>query len=158
MRAIIQRVSQAAVDVAGLRVGAIDRGMVVLLGIGHGDGPVQLDQIAKKILELRIFDDANGKPNISLVDSGGAVLLVSQFTLYADTSRGRRPGYAHAATPAVAEPLCVAMADTLRKAGVTVATGVFGAEMHVSLINDGPYTIILDSDTLTQPAGMVHTA
>jgi D-tyrosyl-tRNA(Tyr) deacylase len=158
MRAIIQRVTQATVDVAGVRVGAIERGVLVLLGIGHGDGPMQIDQIAKKILELRIFDDASGKPNISVVDSGGAVLLVSQFTLYADTSRGRRPGYAHAAPPAVAEPLCATMAETLRRAGVTVATGVFGAEMQVSLINDGPYTIILDSDTLTQPAGMVHTA
>jgi D-tyrosyl-tRNA(Tyr) deacylase len=99
MRAIIQRVTQATVDVAGVRVGAIERGVLVLLGIGHGDGPMQIDQIAKKILELRIFDDASGKPNISVVDSGGAVLLVSQFTLYADTSRGRRPGYAHAASP-----------------------------------------------------------
>lgn len=158
MRAIIQRVTQATVDVAGVRVGAIERGVLVLLGIGHGDGPMQIDKIAKKILELRIFDDASGKPNISVVDSGGAVLLVSQFTLYADTSRGRRPGYAHAAPPAVAEPLCATMADTLRRAGVSVATGVFGAEMQVSLINDGPCTIILDSDTLTQPAGMVHTA
>lgn len=158
MRAIIQRVTQATVDVAGVRVGAIERGVLVLLGIGRGDGPMQIDQIAKKIIELRMFDDASGKPNISVVDSGGAVLLVSQFTLYADTSRGRRPGYAHAAPPAVAEPLCATMVDTLRRAGVTVATGVFGAEMQVSLINDGPYTIILDSDTLTQPAGMVHTA
>ena len=155
MRALVQRVTHAAVDVAGQRVGSIERGMLVLLGIGHGDGQPQIDLIAKKLLELRMFDDASGKPNISLVDSGGAVLLVSQFTLYADTSRGRRPGYSHAAAPAVAEPLCTAMAVHLRAAGVTVATGVFGAEMQVSLINDGPYTIILDSDTLTLPAGIV---
>lgn len=155
MRAVIQRVTHASVQVHGEIVGQIDAGMLVLLGIGHGDGDAQISQIGRKILELRMFDDESGKPNISLIDHGGSVLLVSQFTLYADTSRGRRPGYAHAAPPNEAAPLVDAMVAFLRAAGVTVATGVFGAEMQVSLTNDGPYTILLDSDTLTLPAGKV---
>jgi len=153
MRAVIQRVTQASVSVHGEVVGAIGDGMLVLLGIGHGDGPAHIQQLGRKILELRIFDDASGKPNISLQEHGGAVLLVSQFTLYADVSRGRRPGYAHAAAPGDAAPLVDAMSAFLREAGVTVASGRFGAEMQVSLVNDGPYTILLDSDTLTLPAG-----
>lgn len=156
MRAIIQRVSQADVAVAGQTVGAITHGMVVLLGIGQGDTITQIEQIGRKILELRIFDDESGKPNISVHDSGGAVLLISQFTLYADTSRGRRPGYSHAAHPDIAAPLVDQMAAFLRTHGVKVETGQFGAEMKVSLINEGPYTIILDSDTLNLPAGK-HT-
>lgn len=158
MRAILQRVSHAAVDVDGVRVGEIGNGLLVLLGIGQGDGHDQIAQLTKKILELRIFDDENGKPNVSLIDCGGALLVVSQFTLYADTSRGRRPGYSAAAAPAVAEPLYEATVAVLRAAGVTVATGVFGAEMQVSLTNSGPYTIILDSDTLAYPAGIVPKA
>jgi D-tyrosyl-tRNA(Tyr) deacylase len=153
MRAVIQRVTHASVHVHDELVGEIGAGMLVLLGVGHGDTSAQIAQIGRKILELRIFDDASGKPNISLQEHGGAVLLVSQFTLYADVSRGRRPGYAHAAAPADAAPLVDAMGGFLRAAGVTVATGRFGAEMQVSLINDGPYTILLDSDTLTLPAG-----
>ena len=156
MRAVIQRVTHASVHVHGELVGEIDAGMLVLLGVGHGDTPAQIAQIGRKILELRIFDDESGKPNISLVDCGGAVLLVSQFTLYADVSRGRRPGYAQAAPPAAAAPLVDAMAAFLRDAGVRVATGQFGAEMQVALTNDGPYTILLDSDTLTLPAGKVQ--
>lgn len=153
MRAIIQRVSQAHVSVADQTVGAITHGMVVLLGIGQDDSTVQIEQIGRKILELRIFDDESGKPNISLRDSGGAALLISQFTLYADISRGRRPGYSHAAHPDIAAPLVNQMAAFLRDNGVTVETGQFGAEMKVSLVNEGPYTIILDSDTLNLPAG-----
>lgn len=156
MRAIIQRVSHAHVTVADETVGAIAHGMVVLLGIGHGDTTEHIQLIGRKILELRIFDDESGKPNISLRDSGGAVLLISQFTLYADTSRGRRPGYSHAAHPDIAAPLVDQMAAFLREQGVQVETGRFGAEMSVSLVNEGPYTIILDSDTLTLPAGK-HT-
>lgn len=153
MRAIIQRVSQASVTVAHEIVGAIGPGMLVLLGVGQGDTTQQIEQIGRKILDLRIFDDESGKPNISLRDSGGAVLLVSQFTLYADTSRGRRPGYSHAAHPDIAAPLVDQMAAFLRENGVTVETGRFGAEMQVSLVNEGPYTIVLDSDTLHLPAG-----
>ena len=156
MRAIIQRVSQAHVAVASQTVGAITHGMVVLLGIGQGDSTVQIEHIGRKILELRIFDDESGKPNISLRDSGGAVLLISQVTLYADISRGRRPGYSHAAHPDIAAPLVDQMAAFLRDNGVTVETGQFGAEMKVSLVNEGPYTIILDSDTPNLPAGK-HT-
>lgn len=156
MRAVIQRVTQASVRVHGEIVGQIDAGMMVLLGVGHGDGQAQVAQIGRKLLELRIFDDESGKPNISLLDHGGSVLLVSQFTLYADVSRGRRPGYAYAAPPAEAAPLVDAMAAFLHAAGVTVATGQFGAEMQVALINDGPFTIMLDSDTLTLPAGKVQ--
>lgn len=153
MRAIIQRVSQASVTVANEIVGAIGPGMVVLLGVGQADTAQQIEQIGRKILDLRIFDDESSKPNIALRDSGGAVLLVSQFTLYADTSRGRRPGYSHAAHPDIAAPLVDQMAAFLRNHGVTVETGQFGAEMKVSLVNEGPYTIFLDSDTLNLPAG-----
>jgi len=156
MRAVIQRVTQASVSVHGDIVGNIGAGMLVLLGIGHGDGQTQIQQLGRKILDLRIFDDASGKPNISLLEHGGAVLVVSQFTLYADISRGRRPGYNMAAHPNDAAPLVDAMVAFLREAGVTVATGQFGAEMQVSLTNDGPYTILLDSDTLTFPAGKVQ--
>lgn len=155
MRAVLQRVTEAAVVVDGETVGAIGAGLLVLLGIGRGDGAAEIDYITKKILELRLFDDASGKPNIGILDSGGAVLVVSQFTLYADISRGRRPGYSHAAPPAEAAPLCDAVVARLRAAGVTVATGVFGAEMRVSLVNDGPYTIVLDTDTQAYPAGIV---
>ena len=154
MRAIVQRVRHAEVKVSDQVVGQIGAGMLVLLGIGHNDQPETVVQLGRKLLDVRIFDDAHGKPNIALKEAAGAVLLVSQFTLYADISRGRRPGYSYAAPPAVAEPLVHAMADFLRTQGVAVATGVFGAEMQVSLTNDGPYTLILDSDTLTYPAGM----
>lgn len=157
MRAIIQRVSQASVTVANETVGIIGPGMLVLLGVGQGDTAQQIEPIGRKILELRIFDDESGKPNISLRDSGGAVLLVSQFTLYADTSRGRRPGYSHAAHPDIAAPLVEQMAAFLRNNGVTVETGRFGAEMQVALVNEGPYTIVLDSDTLNLPAGKIPT-
>lgn len=156
MRAVIQRVTQARVSVHGELVGEIGAGMLVLLGIGHGDSQTHVEQLGRKMLELRIFDDESGKPNRALRDHGGAILLVSQFTLYADTSRGRRPGYAHAAPPADAAPLVDAMATFLREAGVTVATGRFGAEMQVALVNDGPFTILLDSDTLTLPAGKLQ--
>lgn len=145
MRAVIQRVTQAQVSVAGEVVGQIGAGMLVLLGIGHGDGPSQIAYIGRKIIDLRIFDDASGKPSISLRECGGAVLLVSQFTLYADTSRGRRPGYSPAALADVAAPLIDAMRDYLVSAGVPVATGRFGADMQVSLVNNGPYTLLLDS-------------
>lgn len=154
MRAVVQRVTAAEVRVAGAVVGAIQHGMVVLLGIAPHDTSAQVELIGNKLLDVRIFDDDSGKPNVSLRDTGFPVLLVSQFTLYADLSRGRRPGYSHAAPPAHAAPLVEAMATYLRDRGVRVATGVFGAEMQVSLTNDGPYTLIIDSDTLSYPAGM----
>ena len=154
MRAVVQRVTAAEVRVAGQVVGAIQQGMVVLLGIGQADTPKQVELIGNKILDVRIFDDETGKPNVSLRDTGYQVLVVSQFTLYADMSRGRRPGYSHAAHPDQASPLVEAMVAHLRQQGLTVATGVFGAEMQVSLTNDGPYTLIIDSDTLGYAAGI----
>ena len=146
MRALLQRTTGATVAVAGDVVGDIDDGLVVLLGVGPADDDATADGLARRIVELRIFRDAEGRTNSSLMDVGGAVLLVSQFTLFADTRRGRRPGFTGAASPAQAERLYERMAATLRALGVTVATGRFGAEMAVHLINDGPFTIWLDTD------------
>jgi len=127
-------------------VGQIGRGLVVLLGVGHGDGEAEARLLAEKIANLRIFEDAAGKMNLSLLDIGGEALVVSQFTLYADTRRGRRPGFTDAALPDVAEPLVQRFADHLRAAGIPVATGRFGAMMLVEIHNDGPVTILLDTD------------
>ena len=127
-------------------MGQIGRGLVVLLGVGHGDGEAEARFLAEKIANLRIFEDAAGKMNLSLLDIGGEALVVSQFTLYADTRRGRRPGFTDAALPDVAEPLVQRFADHLRAAGIPVATGRFGAMMLVEIHNDGPVTILLDTD------------
>ena len=151
MRAVIQRVSEAAVEVDGAVVGQVGRGVLVLLGVGHGDGAAEARLLAEKTALLRIFSDAEGKFNLSLVDVGGGALVVSQFTLYADTRKGRRPSFTDAAAPEVAAPLVQAYAAALRGYGITVATGVFGAMMRVSLVNDGPVTITLDSAGLRQP-------
>ena len=148
MRAVVQRVSQASVSVAGEVTGAIDRGFVVLLGITHGDGEAEAALLARKIVGLRVFDDADGKMNVSLTDAGGAVLVVSQFTLYGDVRKGRRPSFIGAAAPDVAEPLYQRFCELLRQAGVRVEQGVFQAHMAVSLINDGPVTLWLDSADL----------
>ena len=146
MRAVVQRVSRGSVAIEGQVVGQIGRGLVVLLGVGHGDGEAEARLLAEKIANLRIFEDAAGKMNLSLLDSGGEALVVSQFTLYADTRRGRRPGFTDAALPDVAEPLVQRFADHLRAAGIPVATGRFGAMMLVEIQNDGPVTILLDTD------------
>ena len=146
MRALLQRTSGASVAVAGEVVGAIDGGLVVLLGVGPADDDATADALAQRIAELRMFRDADGRTNSSLVDVGGAVLLVSQFTLFADTRRGRRPGFTGAAPPEQAERLYERVVATLRGLGIDVATGRFGAEMAVTLTNDGPFTIWLDSD------------
>jgi D-tyrosyl-tRNA(Tyr) deacylase len=151
MRAIIQRVSQASVEVEGRIVGAIGAGLLVLLGVGHGDNEAEARQLAEKTALLRIFADEDGRFNRSLVDIGGAALVVSQFTLYADTRKGRRPSFTDAAAPDVAAPLVDAYAAALRAAGVPVESGVFGASMRVSLVNDGPVTISLDSAAFSQP-------
>jgi D-aminoacyl-tRNA deacylase len=145
MRALVQRVSQAAVDVEGDRVAQIGPGMLILLGVGVGDGEDEADRLAEKVLKLRIFDDAEGRTNLSLVDVRGAVLLVSQFTLYADTRRGRRPGFTAAAAPELAERLYLRVAEAIRALDVEVATGRFGEVMAVELVNDGPFTIWLDT-------------
>lgn len=144
MRALIQRVTQASVEVDGEVVGAIERGLLVLLGIGDGDGEAGVAQMAGKIANLRIFADDNGRFNRSLLETGGAALVVSQFTLYADTRKGRRPSFVHAAPPEIAAPLVEQFAGALRGLGVAVAEGRFGAKMHIALVNDGPVTIWLD--------------
>ena len=148
MRALIQRVSHAGVSVEGRVVGAIERGLLVLLGIGQRDGEAQVKMLVEKIVHLRIFEDEAGKMNCSLLDIHGEMLVVSQFTLYADVRRGRRPGFTDAAAPSLAEPLCERFKETAASHGLTVAGGVFGAHMAVELVNDGPVTIWLDSDEL----------
>ncbi len=145
MRALLQRTTGARVRVGGEVVGEIGAGLVVLLGVGPEDDEAVADALARRITELRIFDDAEGRTNLSLVDVGGAVLLVSQFTLYADTRRGRRPGFTGAAAPELAERLYLRVAGALRALDVEVATGRFGEVMAVELVNDGPFTIWLDT-------------
>lgn len=151
MRAVIQRVQKGRVSVEGQTIGRINQGLVILLGAGHGDGQAEADRLAAKIANLRIFADADGKTNLSLLDVGGEVLVISQFTLYADCRKGRRPSFVHAAPPDVAAPLMDYFADRLRQAGVRrVEAGQFGAAMLVEIHNDGPFTIVLDSDDLSR--------
>jgi D-tyrosyl-tRNA(Tyr) deacylase len=145
VRALLQRTTGARVRVGGEVAGEIGAGLVVLLGVGPQDDEAIADGLARRITELRIFDDAEGRTNLSLVDVGGAVLLVSQFTLYADTRRGRRPGFTGAAAPELAERLYERFAAALRALDVEVATGRFGEVMAVELVNDGPFTIWLDT-------------
>jgi D-tyrosyl-tRNA(Tyr) deacylase len=151
VRALVQRVSLAEVRVAGAVVGQIDAGVLVLLGVGHGDDAATGGALARKIVELRIFRDAAGRTNRSLLDIGGKALVVSQFTLFADTTRGRRPGFSDAAPPALAESLYARFCAAIEGLGVAVAKGSFGAEMEVKLVNDGPFTIWLDTDDATTP-------
>jgi D-tyrosyl-tRNA(Tyr) deacylase len=146
MRAVIQRVSEASVTVEGKVVGQIGCGLLVLLGVGMGDQVAAATQMAEKIANMRIFADDDGRFNRSALDVGGAALVVSQFTLYADTRRGRRPSFSAAAPPEIAAPLVDAVVAALRARGMTVASGIFGAHMQVTLLNDGPVTIVLDSD------------
>ena len=145
MKAWIQRVLEASVDIGGERVAEIGQGYLVLLGVTHTDTEKGADEMAERICTLRIFEDENGKTNRSLVDIGGSVIVVSQFTLYADTSHGRRPGFSHAARPELAEPLYErVVADLRARLGTErVGTGRFGAEMKVRLLNDGPFSVEL---------------
>ena len=145
MRAVLQRVSRAEVTVEGKQVAAIGRGYLVLLGVTHGDDDSDARYIADKIASLRLFEDEAGKINRGITDIDGAVLVVSQFTLYADCRKGRRPSFTDAAPPEVADRLYQRVAEMLREAGLPVQTGVFGAHMQVALVNDGPVTILLDS-------------
>lgn len=145
MRALLQRVSRAAVRADGETVGAIGRGLVVLLGVGQGDDVTTADALARRVVGLRIHEDADGRTNLVLADVGGSVLAVSQFTLYADTRRGRRPGFTAAAAPADAERLYERFCHTLVALGVPVERGRFGASMEVELVNEGPFTICLDT-------------
>jgi D-tyrosyl-tRNA(Tyr) deacylase len=145
MRAVIQRVSRAAVTVDGETVGKIGPGLLVLLGVTHTDTPADARWLAEKIVGLRIFNDGEGKMNLALTDVGGAVLVVSQFTLYGDAQKGRRPSFVAAARPEQAIPLYETFVNGIRALGVPVETGRFGATMDVELVNDGPVTLILDS-------------
>lgn len=146
MRALLQRVSEAAVTVEGRVTGAIGRGLLVLAGMREGDGPEDRDWLVRKVAQLRIFDDDAGLMNRAIVDIGGDILAVSQFTLYASTRKGNRPSWSAAAPPSIAAPLFDDFVAALAGAiGKPVATGVFGADMKVSLVNDGPVTIWLDS-------------
>ena len=145
MRAVVQRVSEAAVRVDGEVRGAIGAGALVLLGVARGDGAVEADRLAGRVARLRIFENDEGRFDRSLLDTGGAALVVSQFTLIADSDKGNRPSFAGAAPPAEAEPLYERFCAAMRGFGVPVETGVFGARMQVELVNDGPVTIVLDA-------------
>ena len=146
MRALLQRAARAEVRVGGEVVGRIGEGLVVLLGVGHGDTADVARSLAGKVCELRIFRDEAGLTNRSLLDVGGEALVISQFTLYADTRKGRRPSFLGAAPPALGESLYGVFVDAVESRGVRVARGVFGAEMEVELVNDGPMTIWLDTE------------
>ncbi len=148
MRALVQRVARAEVRVDGEAVGRVGRGLLVLLGVGRDDDEDVARTLARKTARLRIFEDAGGKMNESLLDGGGGALVVSQFTLYADARRGNRPGFSPAAPPERADELYRAYAAALAAEGVPVATGSFQARMEVELVNDGPITLMLDSDEL----------
>jgi D-tyrosyl-tRNA(Tyr) deacylase len=144
VRALIQRVTAASVTVAGEVVGEIGEGLCVFVGVTHADGNVQAEKLAGKVANIRVFDDDAGVMNRSLLDTGGAALVVSQFTLYGDTTRGRRPGWSGAAPPEAAEPLVDAFTKHLAALSVPVATGRFRAEMRVALVNDGPVTLLVE--------------
>ncbi|HLF71334.1 MAG TPA: D-aminoacyl-tRNA deacylase [Dehalococcoidia bacterium] len=151
MRLVLQRVTSASVRVGNEAVGAIGAGLLVLIGVREGDDEATAQRLATKTAELRIFPDDEGKFNRSLLDVGGEALVVSQFTLYADTRRGRRPSFLDAGSPEIAAPLVEAYARTLEALGVTVARGRFGAMMQVDLVNDGPVTIVIDSEDAERP-------
>ena len=144
MRLVVQRVKSASVDVAGERVAQIEQGLLLLVGIAPDDIHVDLRRVAGKVVDLRVFEDDAGKMNRSLRDVGAKVLAVSQFTLYGDTRKGRRPSFVGAAVPEIAEPLFEAFVDAIREQGVDVETGRFGAKMAVELINDGPVTLVIE--------------
>jgi D-tyrosyl-tRNA(Tyr) deacylase len=151
MRAVLQRVLRASVSVDGETAGATGPGLAVLVGVAEGDGPDEARRLAAKTAELRIFSDEEGRFNQSLLDVAGEALIVSQFTLFADTRRGRRPSFAGAARPEVASELIEVFSTTLRELGIRVAEGRFGAHMLVELANDGPVTVVLDTADFDRP-------
>jgi D-tyrosyl-tRNA(Tyr) deacylase len=144
MRVVLQRVSRASVTINGRVAGEIDQGFCLLVGFTHGDTPAQVDWMAEKVAGLRLFNDSNGKMNLGLEEVGGALLVISQFTLYGDAAKGRRPSFIDAARPELAVPLYQRFLEALRARGLTVATGEFGADMQVEIHNAGPVTLILD--------------
>jgi len=152
MRVVIQRVKRAAVTVAGETVGAIGPGLLVLLGVHHTDTETDLEWLVSKTVGLRIFPDAEGLMNRSLADTGGEMLVVSQFTLYGDCRKGKRPSFSEAAPPEIAIPLYEKFCAKIRAAGIGTATGRFGAMMEVELVNDGPVTVIIDSPQIKRRA------
>ncbi len=145
MRLVIQRVSEASVTVDGQIIGRIGPGLCIFVGVGNDDNPTKVAALADKVKKLRIFQDELGKMNLSVADIGGAILLISQFTLYADCRKGNRPSFTDAAPPAMAEDLYEVFAQQLRTAGLSVATGQFQAHMQVALVNDGPVTVVLEN-------------
>jgi D-tyrosyl-tRNA(Tyr) deacylase len=151
MRAVVQRITCATVEVDGRVVARSDGGFLVFVGVRRGDGSSEAQALANKVANLRIVGDGEGKANLSLLEIGGTALVVSQFTLLADCRRGRRPSFSDAADPPLAEALVGEFTDTLERAGVPTASGIFGAHMVVSLVNDGPYTIVLDTEELSSP-------
>jgi D-tyrosyl-tRNA(Tyr) deacylase len=153
MRAVIQRVSQAAVEVTGKTVAEIDRGMVVLLGVRQEDSREDALYLAKKIAGLRIFEDSEGKMNLSMAEVAGKVLVISQFTLYANTRKGRRPSFIEAALPEQADALYKFFIQSLQNEAIPVEKGIFGAMMMVKIFNEGPVTIIIDSEDRHKPRG-----
>ncbi|MBT3322933.1 MAG: D-tyrosyl-tRNA(Tyr) deacylase [Anaerolineae bacterium] len=144
MRALLQRVSHGKVSVAGKRIAEIEQGLIILLGVGEGDGQAEIDYLTKKIAHLRIFEDKDGKMNLSAIDIGGEAIVVSQFTLYADTKKGRRPSFVHAAHPDIAAPLIEKFIEALTAEGLKTQGGEFGANMMVEIKNDGPVTIWME--------------
>jgi len=144
MKALIQRVASGSVSVDGNAIAAIEKGLVILVGIGHSDEPSQIQAMAEKIANLRIFEDVNGKMNLSILDAGGSALVISQFTLYADTRKGRRPAFTDAAAPEVASQLVDEFIKELSRMGMPTQSGIFGAHMLVQIANDGPVTIMLE--------------
>ncbi|MFW6098079.1 MAG: D-aminoacyl-tRNA deacylase [Chloroflexota bacterium] len=148
MRVLLQRVSRAGVTVDGELAGAIGQGFVALVGVTHDDSDAEVDWLVNKVAGLRVFEDDQGKMNVGLLDIGGSVLVISQFTLYGDASRGRRPSFTDAAPPDVAEPLVEQFAAGLRERGLHVESGVFGAHMEVEIHNDGPVTMMLEKTGL----------
>jgi len=150
MRVVLQRVSRASVTIGSRVAGAIDRGFCLLVGFTHGDTPADVEWLAEKIVGLRVFSDAEGKMNLALADVGGALLVISQFTLYGDVAKGRRPSFVDAARPEVAIPLYDAFLRALKVRGVRVESGEFGADMQVEIHNDGPVTLVLEKSERTE--------
>ncbi len=151
MRVVIQRVSRASVSVGSERIASVGPGLLLLVGVAQGDGNTEAQRLAQKCAGLRIFSDAEGRFNLSLLDTKGEALVVSQFTLLADARRGRRPSFTGAAAPEAAEPIVETFAQAMREAGVPTQTGRFGAMMAVELLNDGPVTIVLDNEDMERP-------